>query len=391
MYDLRFKLSLSAVYFNPTERCNLNCDYCYIPESLRKNGKNMSKTDIFKAMNILKEYFTKTLPENRKPQIIFHGAEPMLNKEYLFETIDAFKNDFAFGVQTNGTLFDDKDLEFLTSRDISIGLSLDGHIDNIANITRKNWAGKGVFEKVVETIKKLKGYHNYSVICTVTTQNMNCLTDIIEFFHGLEVPYCMLNPVRCTMSGARKIKPRDDQMAQYYLSALDRTYQLYQETGRKIVVANFANVLMSILAPTGRRLMCDISPCGGGRCFLAISADGNTFPCSEFIGLDEFCGGNIFKDNIKDIINTSPFMTVKQRKVENINPCFRCAIKHFCGAPCPAEAYSMNGDINTVGAFCELYEQQVRYAFRLIADGKEDAYLWDNWNSDMTNSFEITI
>ena len=59
MYDLRFNLSLSAVYFNPTERCNLNCDYCYIPESLRKNGKNMSKTDIFKAMEILKEYWVK--------------------------------------------------------------------------------------------------------------------------------------------------------------------------------------------------------------------------------------------------------------------------------------------------------------------------------------------
>ncbi len=29
---LRFGLKPSAVYFNPAERCNLNCDYCYIPE-----------------------------------------------------------------------------------------------------------------------------------------------------------------------------------------------------------------------------------------------------------------------------------------------------------------------------------------------------------------------
>ncbi len=27
-----FSLKPSAVYFNPTERCNLNCCYCYIPE-----------------------------------------------------------------------------------------------------------------------------------------------------------------------------------------------------------------------------------------------------------------------------------------------------------------------------------------------------------------------
>ena len=39
---LRFGLKPSAVYFNPTERCNLNCSYCYIPEDMRRNGGQMS-------------------------------------------------------------------------------------------------------------------------------------------------------------------------------------------------------------------------------------------------------------------------------------------------------------------------------------------------------------
>ena len=43
--------------------------------------------------------------------------------------------------------------------------------------------------------------------------------------------------------------------------------------------------LIGILAPTARRLMCDISPCGGGRAFFALAADGGLYPCSEFIGL----------------------------------------------------------------------------------------------------------
>ena len=30
----------------------------------------------------------------------------------------------------------------------------------------------------------------------------------------------------------------------------------------------------------------------------------------------------------------------------------------------------MNGGMDTTGAFCEFYEEQVRYAFRLIADEK---------------------
>jgi uncharacterized protein len=50
----------------------------------------------------------------------------------------------------------------------------------------------------------------------------------------------------------------------------------------------------------------------------------------------------------------------------------------------------MNGRMDRPGAFCELYEEQVRYALRLIADGKEDAYLWDHWDSDTTTSIKIT-
>jgi uncharacterized protein len=34
MDKLRFGLTPSAVYFNPTERCNMNCTYCYIPEKM---------------------------------------------------------------------------------------------------------------------------------------------------------------------------------------------------------------------------------------------------------------------------------------------------------------------------------------------------------------------
>ncbi len=42
---LRFGLKPSAVYFNPTERCNLNCTYCYIPEDMRRRGQHMSRRE----------------------------------------------------------------------------------------------------------------------------------------------------------------------------------------------------------------------------------------------------------------------------------------------------------------------------------------------------------
>jgi len=152
-------------------------------------------------------------------------------------------------------------------------------------------------------------------------------------------------------------------------------------------VANFANVLLAIVAPTARRLMCDISPCGGGRCFFALATNGDLFPCSEFVGVRKFRGGNLFKQEIEDVLDSEGFRLVTERKVEDIRPCDRCAIRHFCGSPCPAEAHEMNGGMDRTGAFCEFYEEQVRYAFRLIADGKEDAYLWDDWDKGMADTF----
>lgn len=388
---LRFGLRPSAVYFNPTDRCNLNCSYCYIPEALRKNGRHMSGSRLTKALMILRDYFKASLPEGRKPEVVFHGAEPMLNQKNIFGAIERFRGYFRFGVQTNGTLLDREAIEFLTSRGVSIGLSLDGHIPQVADRVRKTWDGKGVSKKAVEIIKLLRGYHNYSVICTVTRSNMRSLKKIAAFLHNLGVSNCLLNPVRCTLPGARNNKPRDHEISRYYLDALDHTYELYKKTGRKLVVSNFANILVSIIAPAGRRLMCDISPCGGGRCFFAVSANGDLFPCSEFIGIARFKGGNLFTDNVEDVLKSPAFTIVTGRRIEMIQPCFRCAIRHFCGSPCPAEAHEMNGSMNKPGAFCELYEEQVRYAFRLIADNRENAYLWDGWDRMMRTSLEIKV
>lgn len=387
METLRFSQKPSAVYFNPTERCNLNCSYCYIPEKMRRNGQIMSEERVMEALEILKKYFKRTLPKGMLGEIVFHGAEPMLNKKAVFAGIEKYKNDFHFGIQTNATLLDEAAVEFLTNHNISIGISLDAPISRISDLTRKNWSGQGVYKKIVEAMERLRGYPNWSVICTITSKNTRYLVDLVDFFHEHEVPTCLLNILRCTMPYSRQIKAGDQVSAKYFLAALDRTYELYKKTGRKLPVANFANIVLAIIAPTARRLMCDISPCGGGRCFFALAPNGDIFPCSEFIGLPMFKGGNLFNDELSKILISQPFNLVTKRKVEDVESCQNCVIRNFCGSPCPAEVYEMNGSMRKKGAFCEFYKEQINYAFRVIADGKEEAYLWDQWNQGLKNSF----
>lgn len=389
MHAMRFGLKPSAVYFNPTERCNLNCTYCYLPEGMRRNGEHMSKECLFEALETLLAFFRRSMPAGDLPQVIFHGAEPMLNRAAIFAAIDHFADDFIFGVQTNGTLLDAETIEFLTSRQISLGLSLDGPVAEITDRTRRTFGGHGVHDKVVSALEALRGYEYHSVICTATTENIEHLTSMVELFHDLEVPTCMINQVRCTLPGGSDVKPADAHLASAYVAALERTYELYQQTGRKLVVANFANVILGVVAPTARRLMCDISPCGGGRCFFAVDTQGDLFPCSEFIGLPEFKGGNLFDGGLENAFGTDAFRSVTERTVEKIDPCRSCAIRHFCGAPCPAEAHALSGTTAERGAFCEFYEEQVRYALRLIADGREDAFLWDGWDNTTDTVFDV--
>ena len=392
MNALRFGLKPSAVYFNPTDRCNLDCAYCYIPREIRKNGAHMPEQKIMEALALLKKYFKKTVPKGRKPQIVFHGAEPLLNRDAVFAAIEKYGDDYNFGVQTNATLLDDEAIEFLIKNKCGVGISVDGPDAKTGDRHRKDWKGAGTFAKASSVIEKLKDHPGFNVICTITSGNVDSLSRTVDYLHKLGVGVCMLNILRCTEKRARTVKPDETLAAKQFIKALERTHELYKKTGRKIVVANFANILLGILAPTARRLMCDISPCGGGRCFFAVSASGDAFPCGEFIGLPEFKGGNIFKDPVDTILASKPFTQVTGRSIESIAPCKSCAIRPFCGAPCPAEAYAMHDrDIGTPGAFCEFHEEQARYAFRLIADGRQDDFLMDGWKDDTETVYDGVV
>ena len=111
--NVRFGLLPSAVYFNPTERCNLDCGYCYLPREARRAGSDMEPGKVLEALSRLKDFFVSTLPEGARPQLVFHGAEPLLAKDAVFQGIEQYGDYFRFGVQTNAVLLDQNAKDFL--------------------------------------------------------------------------------------------------------------------------------------------------------------------------------------------------------------------------------------------------------------------------------------
>ncbi|HBH61256.1 MAG TPA: peptide-modifying radical SAM enzyme CbpB [Nitrospiraceae bacterium] len=384
MHNFRFNESLNCVYIDPTDRCNANCPYCYIPAKIRQQGTQMTAEQLDIVLSKIVDHFKGA---KKKPVIVFHAAEPLLVKDILFSAIEKYHKKMLFGIQTNALLLEKEDVAFIKKYRVGIGISLDASTAKVNNLSRVSRKGEGNFRKAVQALDWFDGYAGLNVICTVNKYNVDTLSALVEFLHKKKVPMVLLNPVRLTQKRSEQVKPDDTIYAENLIKAVDTAMVLTKKTKRQIVVGNFANTLLAIISPTARRMMCDISPCGGGRTFLTVTADGAMVPCGEFIGMKEFSGGNIFKTSIAKAMESKPFRQIRARMVENIDECDTCDFRHICGSPCPAEMRA-RGNINKKAVFCDFYKEIIVHAFKMIAEDNVKYLLRDDSLDQMVMEYQ---
>ncbi|MFQ5901520.1 MAG: peptide-modifying radical SAM enzyme CbpB, partial [Thermodesulfobacteriota bacterium] len=107
------------------------------------------------------------------------------------------------------------------------------------------------------------------------------------------------------------------------------------------------------------------------------------------IGLADFRGANILENNVEDLFLSHSFRQVRSRVVEAIEGCQECIYRNICGAPFPAEVFSMTGNENTISPYCEFYKKIIEDAFRLIAKGKVRDLLRDELLENMEFEYHI--
>ena len=385
MRDFRFAGDLTAIYIDPTDKCNANCSYCYVPSRIRKNGRSMSWGELEFILNKIKKHFEGS---KRKQVIIFHASEPLLVKDIIFKAIEKYGKVFKFGLQTNAILLEKEDVAFLKKHHVGVGISLDSFSASNNNKQRPALDGAGNFLQAVRAIEWFNGYRGLNVITTVTKLNVKDLAGIVRFLHSKKVPCVLLNPMRFTRPGSLKLKPDEKLFAKYFIDAVDTAVELSRNSKRRIIVGNFANTILAIIAPLARRLMCDISPCGGARCFFTVTAKGEMIPCGEFIGIKGFSGGNIFKTSIPKAMNSKPFKIIRGRFVEKISECKVCVFRNLCGAPCPAELHA-RGNMYQKSIFCDFYKEIIQYAFKMVAEDKVKYLLRDESSNSLKFAYNL--
>lgn len=221
----------------------------------------------------------------------------------------------------------------------------------------------------MRALNYFEDYENLNIIMTVNRYNYHHLPAMVDFLAG-KVGVMLANPVRGTSEGGRKLRPPEG-FEEYYIKAIDRAIE-NSKVGKRIVIGDFANVLLGLVAPTSRVLQCDISPCGGGRRFFAVTVDG-IYPCGEFIGMNDFKLDLSSLNDWKKLLGG--FEKVRMRTVEKIEECRDCEFRNLCGAPCPAEIYAESGNMFRKSPYCQFYKSLALKAMEVIANDDVESVL----------------
>jgi len=306
------KSKISWIDIFVTERCNLNCKYCFH----KKNPIDMSYDTLDKALDFLGNRISENIVFN------FFGGEPTLRKDFCIYWIQELKRRFKkcrFHIATNGVLYDQELTDVLRHNKAIVQVSYDGINQNISR-------GKGdiVLKNLKTYIKQLP----ISVRLTFTRDTVRDLYKNVEHIYGLGVKRFIHHAELNTNWTDNDIK--------IYKEQLDKIYEFLDEHD---------DFDMSF-CDCGKidRQDKQNARCSMGKTLIALSADGSIYPCHRMIKFKQFKIGDIFSR----YLDRGKFLNLE------ILNCSSCKAKNVCH-PCMAAFYEFNGSfIEPLKATCEI-------------------------------------
>jgi len=313
-------IKLQTITFLLTNRCNLKCKHCCASAVDNHSEDILDKATVMKIINKLVACNVET--------IIFSGGEPLIRNDFmdiLEETRRKFKG--KIGLMTNGVLINKQNITQLVTNIDEFNISIDGCDEDSCSTIR----GKGVFNKVMETISLLKKYTDKIYLSMVMTpQNRKLKSQFLEMNKQLGT----LPILRDFVVGERAIEN-------------------YDHWGSKEEI--------DIAAYQMENNIDDISflSCGGIFHELAIRHDGMMVPC-PLMSDDEFILADI--QNVKNLQSflqydnlklLSGFINFMRYFPENFDYCKTCPVNQHCWY-CPHDIYNAYKYGRNMSIKCEL-------------------------------------
>lgn len=252
-----------------TERCNINCSYCFA----RKGGE-IPLDRALEAVN-----FAAANTNSPNAALIAFGGEPLLRWDLLKAVIlRAKENGIAkFSVCSNAILINDEKIDFFMANDVDLLVSIDGVAD-VHDLERVTYSGRGTFDLVKKRLDLMRK-RNFQVTCfrfSVTPRTAARLDEAYAFVTNLGFTRSHITTM--PVAGDNWT----DQAYQSLRSALLRIAEIGYKAHREGRYMPFRyneclsnNDLMQALFPSEGRA----ESCMWGEKMMGVSSDGGVYPC----------------------------------------------------------------------------------------------------------------
>lgn len=353
---------IKALCLHVAHTCNLNCEYCFAGQG-KYHGEDaiMSFETGKKALDFLVE----NSGTRKNLEVDFFGGEPLVNFDVVKKlveyarSIEKEKNKhFRFTLTTNGVLLDDDVIDFLNKEMNNVVLSLDGRKE-INDAKRKRLDGTGSYDIIVPKFKNFvqkRGDKEYYMRGTFTRNNLDFTNDI---FHMADLGFTELSmePVVSKTDTDYALREED----------LDTIYEQYEILAKEMIKRKkegrpftFYHYMIDLSA--GPCIYKRITGCGSGTEYLAVTPNGDFYPCHQFVGDKKFLMGNVDEG----ITNTSLRDEFKLCNVYSRKECKDCWAKLYCSGGCSANSYHTTGSINGVYDYgCKIFKKRIECAIMI--------------------------
>lgn len=357
---------IKAVCLNIIHGCNLRCKYCFADEGEYHGHKGVMDIDTAKKAI---DYVVKRSGPRRNIEIDLFGGEPTMIMDTIKEIIayareheKEWKKNIRFTMTTNATLLNDEMMEFMDKEMGNIILSLDGRKEVNDNV-RIKVDGSGSYDDILPNIKKMIDKRTegkmYFVRGTFTRANTDFYEDVKamvnEGFREISI-----EPV--VLENGHPLALREEDLPTIF----DNYDKLYEEMRRRKVEGDeFKFYHFNIDLQGGPCVYKRISGCGAGFEYVAITPQGEVYPCHQFVGKEEYKLGSIWDDTYDAELGKK----FKKAHIYNKPKCKDCWARFYCSGGCQANNVNFNGDMNIpyeIG--CKMQKKRIECAIALKAE-----------------------